>query len=204
VELTSTGVVDVRAVSVANGNLAVNNVGGISTSGAVAASGTVDMTANSPLTVGAPGIQAGGNITLTATNLTSAGNVTINGNVVSTGGAVVVSAANNLAQNATLNGLLGVSVSAGGLMTFGANSLALGSPVSYLQGGVALVPPWLIPPANAGSTGTALAPGNFVVTFLDQFLTAVDPQLLAMADPLDPANRTSDPLSVDGAQTCTP
>ena len=163
VELTNVGVLDVKGINAANGNIKLVNTGGISTSGSVVAnSGTVSMTANSPLTVGLGGISANGNITLTATNLTSAGNLTLNGNLTSSAGAITLSAANNFVQNSTLTAAQGISVTAGGSMSFGASANSVGNPLQYLSNGQSVMPP-------GNFTNQSSAPADYVVDFLNEF-----------------------------------
>jgi hypothetical protein len=170
IDFTNVGVVDIQGLNALNGNITVNNTGGIRTTGPVLArSGNVAMTANSPLTIGADGVSASGDITLTATNLTSAGNLTLNGPVVSSGGSVKLTAANNLVQNSAVKAANQILARSGNLMTFGPGATSDGASVVYELGGV----PVQAPPdptltgVNTLDTGAVL-PGDMVVVFLEK------------------------------------
>lgn len=205
IELTSAVPLTIVGLAVGSGDITINNTGGVSTSGAVTASnGAVTMTANSPLTVGSGGINAYGNITLTATNLTSSGDMVISGDLMTNNGALYLSAANNYAQYAVLRAAQGVTVSAGGQLTFGVGAFSYGNPITYLSNGLTVLPPW----EGAALTG---GPSSFVVSFLDQFQAVVDQQIVPVDgaappdphDPLDPRKRDRRTLVVEG-QVCVP
>ena len=175
--------IDLQGVLASSGNITIDNIGGISSSGAVAApSGTVSLTANSPLTIGTAGVQALGDITLNATNLTSSGNVQLNGAVVSTSGSVNLSAASNLVQNSAISAAQSVSVRVG---TAGAGSLSLGAgattdakSINYLLNGLAIA----APPRLNNPVPDSVAPTNFVASFLDVFEQALsEPVVLTNA-----------------------
>jgi hypothetical protein len=194
IELTSVGAIDIQGIRVANGNIAIVNTGGISTSGAIQVpNGNIAMIANSPLTIGVDGVTAGGGIDLTATNLTSPGNVTLNGNLTSTAGAISLNAAGNLVQNSLVRGALGVNARAGGSMTFGPNGYTVGNPVSYTAGGALVYAP--------GSSGTTSI--SFLDEFLDKFEAALATQTTDPSDPLGKKSRNKDTLVVEG-ETCKP
>jgi hypothetical protein len=197
IELTSVGAIDVQGIEAANGNIVLNNTGGISTSGAVLApNGSVSMTANSPLTIGTAGISASGNINLLATNLTSPGNMVLNGNLTSSAGAIAMAAAGNMTQNSVVNGALGVSAQAGGSMQFGPLADTLGSPISYQTGGNPIFPP---------GAGTRAGNLNFLDVFLDRFEDALVAQNPDISDPLGrKKDRDKDIVVVEGETTCKP
>ncbi len=181
------------------GDVKVVNTGGIFTSGPVRAPhGMVKMIANSPLVVGADGIYASGDIDLAATNLTSGGNMLINGNLISTDGAIRLFAANNFRQNGDLLAALGITVDAGGQMSFGPLAISHSNPVRYFVNGS----PVLAPP---GSLGELIARNgsstNLIIDFLSKFEDAIDAQAAKQNDP-DHKNRKGD-LVVEG-ETCRP
>ena len=158
------------------GNIDITNLGAITTSGPVVASvGNIFLTANSPLTIGAGGVAAGGDIVLTASNLTSAGDMTLNGPITS-GGKVILDAGNNLQQNSTVLGALGVTARAGGRANFGPFATSNNSPISYSAGGASIDPP----PTRLGASEVIVQETakqvDVIVTFLDQFQKAVDQQ----------------------------
>lgn len=180
VEFTNVGVLDVQGINVANGNFTLVNTGGLITSGAILVPrGTPSMTANSPLTIGAPGLTASGDVVLTATNLTSAGDMTINGPVTSTAGAAIFNAANNYGQNSAVTAANGISVSAGGAITFGAAATTTGAPVTFTANGLPVASPTpalgTALPLTTAQVQTQVATANapistFSVNF-DQILT---------------------------------
>ena len=194
VELTSMGAIDIQGIRATDGNIVINNTGGITTSGAVLApKGSVKMKANSPLTIGLDGITTSGNIDLVATNLTSPGNMIINGNLTSSAGAISLDAAGNMLQNGTVNGALGVNATAGGTMLFGPLASTLGNPVNYRANGV-----------SVGSPGSGSLIVNFLDVFLDKFEDALIAQNEDKTDPLNKKkNKDKDALVVEG-ETCKP
>ncbi|WP_029707799.1 beta strand repeat-containing protein, partial [Rhodoferax saidenbachensis] len=181
----------VLGVSVANGDVLLDNYGGVTTTGKVSASGAVSIAAHSPLTIGAGGITAGGGITLGAST-----DLTLNGVIQSTGAGISFNAGGNLVQNSGVIAAAGVSATAGGSITFGFNAFSSGNPVSYTDVNGAVTAP-------AVPLSAVVSPGGAVSDFLDQFLAAVDQQQTFSDDPFDPRNRSQDALVVEG-QICTP
>lgn len=154
VELTNVGGLSIAAISNTGGNITVSNTGGVSTIGTVSApNGTVSITANSPLTIGLGGVSAGGDVDLNASNLTSSGDMVLDGSVSSNSGAVRLSAANNLTQNGSVYGALGVTAKVGGVFTAGPSATSGVTPVNYSAGGQ----PVSAPPLNVGGLPTAPA-----------------------------------------------
>jgi hypothetical protein len=199
IELTNFGVMNIQKINNTGGNIIVSNTGGVTTFGAVTApAGSVFIKANSPLTIGAGGVSSSGNIDLTATNLTSSGDILLDGPINSSAGAVNLNAANNLTQNATVFGALGVNANVAGAITFGPNAKSGLLPVSYLAGGVPVAPPPNSEPtfdqAKAASVQT-----NFVTTFLDKFEVALQTQ----SDERRDKDKTRNELVVEG-EICRP
>jgi filamentous hemagglutinin family protein len=142
IAFTNVGALNIQGINVANGNLSVVNTGGVTTSGAISVSGgTTSLTANSPLVIGSAGLTSSGDVALTATNLTSTGNMTINGPVTSTAGAAIFNAANNYGQYNTVTAANGISVTAGGTISFGPSATAVGAPVTFTASGLPVAPP---------------------------------------------------------------
>ncbi len=211
--LTNLGPIDILGINVANGNITVNNTGGIRSNTAAIATprGRISMTANSPLTIGSGGVSASGDIVLTATNLTSAGNMTLNGPVTSSNGSIAMSAATDLIQNGAVSAALGVTASAGASLTFGPLATTLGSPVVYTSNGASTVaPPGAAPkpvvvasmPEVASSAAPiSNSPADLVVAFLsttEKVLSNKDSDTL---DPDKTSKKTKDGV-VTEAQTC--
>jgi hypothetical protein len=167
-QLLNTGLISVTAANDA-GDFIVESFGGVETKGQIRTSGAISITANSPLTIGVDGIVAGGGITLKATNLTSAGDITLNGPVHSNTGGVILSAANNMVQNAEVYGAMGVSADIGGTVAYGPNAKTGIPPVSYVVDGVQIAAPGVPPEATQGQA-------NLVTTFLDKFEVALQNQ----------------------------
>ena len=160
---------EIAGVINTGGDVTINNVGGVMTTGLVISPRfKVNVTANSPLTIGAAGITAGGDINLTATNLTSAGNITLNGPVTSDG-VVNLRAANNMVQNSAVFGAGGISASAGGSIMFGPSATSGRAPVVYTSGGSLVSAP--TPAATKSSSS-----GDVIVTFLNLFEKAIETQ----------------------------
>ena len=176
-DITLVNGVPLRLANVTNAGGAVNitSTGGITTVGLISAPatplGNVTLTANSPLTIGPAGIKAGGSIVLTATDLTSAGDMTLNG-PLSAGNTVTLAAANDLVQNSAVRGANGVSVTAGGTITFGPQATTDNPPVKYTVGGA----PIAAPPSSQSITPESSAAGNIIVTFLDLFQRELNKQ----------------------------
>ena len=178
--LTNLGPIDILGINVANGNITVNNTGGIrSNTAAIAAPrGRISMTANSPLTIGFGGVAASGDIVLAATNLTSAGNMTLNGPVTSSSGSIAMSAATNLVQNGAVSAALGVTASAGVNLTFGPLATTVGSPVVYTSNGAAAVAP------RGAAALPVIAPPTPVVAAPPPIVAAPTPEVIAPAAPI--------------------
>ena len=227
IEFNNVGVLEGRDIKVVNGNLALNNIGGIRTSGAIVASnGSVTLSAHSPITIGTPGITATGNITLTAANAID-GNMTLNGPITSSAGSVALTAASNYVQNAPITAASGVAASAGGLMTFGAGASTDGSPVSYSAAGQLQPPPPATLAAQTASSDLASQTAvltNSVVAFTDTFADTVLAQDFSSSvqvasastsnasateakpaepDPLKERKKNKENVVVEG-KTCTP
>ena len=200
IELTNVGAIDILGINNSGGNIEVVNTGGIVTKGDVTApAGTVTLTSNSPLTVGKDGLSATGNIVLRASNLTSAGNMTLDGPVISRAGSVQLSAANNLVQNSTVHGALGVKVDVGGNLILGPLATAGAQPVTYLTGGTPVSPP----PPPGGRSDQIL--NNMVAAFLNSFETTLEPRPGAKfgnSDKSEGSKKHSD-LVVEG-EVCRP
>jgi filamentous hemagglutinin family protein len=200
VELVNLGVLNIQGISNIDGNILVSNTGGITTTGPVTApAGRISITANSPLTIGVGGVSSSGNIDLSATNATSSGDMLLNGTISSSAGAVNLNAANNLTQNGTVYGALGVNANVGGVLTFASSAKSGITPVSYLVGGKSVTSP----PSTVDSPVTPVIPVipilpplggaellpvtfdevkdaaiqvNLVTTFLDKFEIALQTQ----------------------------
>jgi hypothetical protein len=168
IALVNSGALSIGSMANAAGNIDVTNTGAITTVGPVTApTGNIGITANSPLTVGAGGISASGNITLVATNLTSAGNLTLDGALYA-GDKVGLKAGGNLVQNFAVVGINGVTATAQGSATYGPFATTNFPTILYTAGGIPVAPP----PAVLSST--LQAPGDIIVTFLDQFQQTVN------------------------------
>jgi hypothetical protein len=200
----NSGVLELKSLTVANGNATLVNTGGVSSTGSIVVKGKYSSTTNSPLTVGAGGITALGDIELIATNLTSAGNIVLNGNVTSESGAIAITAASDLVQNSTVTAALGLTTTAGGAITFGPNAKSNGNPVKYSANGLVLFPPGVGP--GTQSAVAASAQVDFVATFLDKFERAIAAQNVAITEtPQERRDKEKKEtgLAVEG-QSCTP
>jgi filamentous hemagglutinin len=187
---------DVQGITVAGGNLVLDNTGALTTSGAIhVPAGNIAITTHSPLTINST-VDASGNITLAALSPDSSSNITLNGAMTSTTGGISVQAYNNFIQNAGLNAALAIDVSAGGVVAFGPGALSVGNPVSYQVNGTPYLPPWVAATLSGGAT-------DFVVAFLDQFQAVLDAQVLAMDDPLGIKQRSKEGLVLEG-DICKP
>ena len=201
------GVIDIQGIDAYNGDVVVNNTGGIRTSGLVTAPyGNIAMTANSPLTIGSAGLSAGGNIDLAATNLTSLGDVTLNGPVKSTGGSIMMTAANTFIQNSAVSAALGVTAIAGAGFTFGPAATSAGNPVYYSSGTAPPTPSPQLPSTPAATqlvtTPTiSSSPTDFVVAFLSHLEDVLREQN-AGTDADKTSKKTKDGVVI-GAQTCS-
>jgi hypothetical protein len=204
IALTNAAVLDVSGISLASGNLSVDNTGGISNSGAIYVDGgTLDIKAHSPITINSP-VTASGNILLVAGNVGTStpvadptSNITINGSITSTAGGISIQAYNNFIQNSNLSAALAIDVSAGGSMFFGPGAYSVGNPVTYMVNGAPYMPPWIASTLSGGAT-------DFVVAFLDQFQAVLDAQQVAsIDDPLGLAQRGQEGIVVEG-EICKP
>jgi hypothetical protein len=194
--LTNGVALDVQGITVAGGNLVLDNTGALTTSGAIhVPAGNIAITTHSPLTINST-VDASGNITLAALSPDSSSNITLNGAMTSTTGGISVQAYNNFIQNAGLNAALAIDVSAGGVVAFGPGALSVGNPVSYQVNGTPYLPPWVAATLSGGAT-------DFVVAFLDQFQAVLDAQVLAMDDPLGIKQRSKEGLVLEG-DICKP
>jgi hypothetical protein len=205
IALTNAAVLDMQGISLANGNLAIDNTGGISNSGAInVAGGDVSIKAHSPITIGNT-VTASGNITLTAGNVGTApivadptSNIVINNPMTSSAGTISIFANNNFTQNSTLNAALAVDVnSIFGSLSFGPGAYSVGNPVTYMVNGAPYMPPWIASTLSGGAT-------DFVVAFLDQFQAVLDAQQVAsIDDPLGLKLRGQEGIVVEG-EICKP
>ena len=196
--------IDLQGVLASSGNITIDNIGGISSSGAVAApSGAVSLTANSPLTIGTAGVQALGDITLNATNLTSSGNVQLNGAVVSTSGSVNLSAASNLVQNSAISAAQSVSVRVGaagaGSLSLGAGATTDAKSINYLLNGLAIA----APPRLNNPVPESAAPTNFVASFLDVFEQALSEPVVLTSAPAKAAATEADKTADKATEKAT-
>lgn len=191
VAFTNTGVLDVTGITVAKGDVLLDNTGAFSSSGAInAPQGTVSIAAHSPLSIGA-GVLAGGNIQLAALTNSTNSNIVVNGNLVSTSGGISAQAFNNYVQNGTLNAAQGINVTAGGSISFGPGAFSVGNPVNYTANGLVYTPPWVAATLTGGPT-------SFVADFLNQFQTALDAQIYAADDPLGKRQLAGEGVVVEG------
>jgi hypothetical protein len=198
IALTNVAALDVSSISLANGNLKIDNTGGISSSGIINVDGgTVDFKSHSPITVG-NSVIASGNITLAALTPDGTSNITLNGAMTSTGGGISIQAYNNFKQNSNLSAALGIDVSTiAGSLTFGPGAYSIGNPVTYMVNGAPYMPPWIASTLSGGAT-------DFVVAFLDQFQAVLDAhQVASIDDPLGLAQRGQEGIVVEG-EICKP
>lgn len=196
VAFTNIGALDVQPITVAGGNLVLDNTGALTSSGAIhVPAGSISTTTHSPLTINNT-VNANGNITLAALSPNSTSNITINGSLTSTAGGISVQAYNNFIQNAGLSAALAINVSAGGSLTFGPGAISVGNPVTYAVNGVPYVPPWIASTLSGGSN-------DYVVSFLDQFQAVLDAQAVVADDPLGIKQHSNDSLVVEG-ELCKP
>jgi hypothetical protein len=187
-----------QGISLANGNLSINNTGGISNSGTINVdAGTVDILAHSPITI-SKAVTSSGNITLAALTPDGTSNITLNGSMTSTAGGISIQAYNNFIQNSNLSAALAIDVSTiAGNMTFGPGAYSVGNPVMYTVNGAVYMPPWIASTLSGGAT-------DFVVAFLDQFQAVLDAQqVAAIDDPLGLKQRGQEGIVVEG-EICKP
>ena len=198
VGLTSGAALDVSGVSLASGNLSVENTGSVSNSGVIKVDGgNFEIKSHSPITVGNT-VTASGNIVLAALTPDGTSNITLNGSMTSTGGGISIQAYNNFIQNSRLSAALGIDVSTiAGSLTFGPGAYSVGNPVTYMVNGASYMPPWIASTLSGGAT-------DFVVAFLDQFQAVLDAQQLAsIDDPLGLLQRGQEGIVVEG-EICKP
>jgi hypothetical protein len=199
IELINFGVLNIQRINNGAGNIVVSNTGGVTISGAVTApAGSVSFTANSPLTIGSGGVSSSGNIDLIATNRTSSGDIVLNGPINSSAGSVNLNAANNLTQNDTVFGALGVNASVGGVFTFSSTAKSGLTPVSYSVGGKPVSPP-PNPASTFDQAKDASTQTNLVTTFLEKFEIALQSQ----SDQKRDKDKARNDLVVEG-EICRP
>lgn len=188
---------DVQGITVAAGNVDIDNTGAFSSSGAISApAGSISIQTHSPLTI-ANTVDANGNITLSALSPDGSSNVTLNGAMASAEGGISVQAYNNFIQNSRLSAALAIDVrTLAGSLQFGPSAFSVGNPVSYSINGVSYQPPWITSTLTGGPT-------SFVVAFLDQFQAALDAQFVLVDDPLGLRRRGREGVVVEG-EICTP
>jgi hypothetical protein len=198
ITLTNAAVLDMQGISLASGNLSINNSGGISNSGTINVdAGSVDILAHSPITISNT-VTSSGNITLAALTQDGTSNITLNGSMTSTAGGISIQAYNNFIQNSNLSAALAIDVSTiAGSMTFGPGAYSVGNPVMYTVNGAPYMPPWIASTLSGGAT-------DFVVAFLDQFQAVLDAQQVAsIDDPLGLNQRGQEGIVVEG-EICKP
>jgi hypothetical protein len=198
ITLTNAAVLDMQGISLASGNLSINNTGGISNSGTINVdAGTVDIVSHSPITI-SNAVTSSGNITLAALTQDGTSNITLNGSMTSTAGGISIQAYNNFIQNSNLSAALAIDVSTiAGNMTFGPGAYSVGNPVMYTVNGAVYMPPWIASTLSGGAT-------DFVVAFLDQFQAVLDAQQVAsIDDPLGLKQRGQEGIVVEG-EICKP
>jgi hypothetical protein len=198
IALTNGAAMDLSGISLANGNLSIDNTGGISNSVAIKVDGgTVDIKSHSPITVSSA-VTASGNITLAALTPDGTSNITLNGAMTSTAGGISIQAYNNFIQNSNLSAALAIDVSTiAGSLTFGPGAYSIGNPVTYTVNGAPYMPPWIASTLSGGAT-------DFVVAFLDQFQAVLDAQQAApIDDPLGLMQSSQEGIVVEG-EICKP
>ena len=198
IALTNGAAMDLSGISLANGNLSIDNTGGISNSVAIKVDGgTVDIKSHSPITIGNT-VTASGNITLAALTPDGTSNITLNGAMTSTAGGISIQAYNNFIQNSNLSAALAIDVSTiAGSLTFGPGAYSIGNPVTYTVNGAPYMPPWIASTLSGGAT-------DFVVAFLDQFQAVLDAQQAApIDDPLGLMQSSQEGIVVEG-EICKP
>lgn len=194
-------VMSVVGITVANGNMALDNTGALTvdkttdTSTIKVNGGSLKLEAHSPINING-NLLASGDITLAALTANADSNITVNGNLTSTAGGITAQAHNNYIQNSKLFAALGINISAGGTIALGKDAFSTGNPLNYTANGVAYTPPWVA----AAQTG---GPTSFVADFLNQFQTALDAQVFTADDPLGKKQAKNEGVVVEG-NICTP
>ena len=195
VALTNSHVLDVQGITVANGNLVLDNTGGWSNSGGISVpAGSIQIATHSPLAVNAA-IAASGDIALSAMTPDTTSNMSITAPVTSTAGGISIQVYNNLYQNSRLTAALGLDVSAGSI-SLGANAYGTGNPVTYTVAGQPYTPVWFSQTSAGGVTDS-------VATFLDAFQLALDEQNGSSDDPLGKKKQSEEGVVVEDA-ACKP
>lgn len=129
----------------AGGDVYLENVGGVTTTGTVTSSGgSVMLKANSPLTIGTGGVDATNNIALTAAASGGSDDLTLNG-PLSAGGNISLTAGSQIFENST--------ISAGGTVTRAANLNTATTPTE-----TPVIPPSLEPQPPDGLVLVAQVP----------------------------------------------
>ena len=194
--LSGFAVSDVGLNVPSSGNISLINNGALDLKGISLANGNLSIETHSPITVSSP-VNVSGNITLAAPTPGPTSNITINSPMTSTAGGISISAANNFIQNSNLSAALAIDVSAGGSMFFGPGAYSVGNPVTYMVNGAPYMPPWIASTLSGGAT-------DFVVAFLDQFQAVLDAQQVASNDdPLGLKQRGHEGIVVEG-EICKP
>jgi hypothetical protein len=194
--LSGFAVSDVGLNVPSSGNISLINNGALDLKGISLANGNLSIETHSPITVSSP-VNVSGNITLAAPTPGPTSNITINSPMTSTMGGISISAANNFIQNSNLSAALAIDVNAGGSMFFGPGAYSVGNPVTYMVNGAPYMPPWIASTLSGGAT-------DFVVAFLDQFQAVLDAQQVASNDdPLGLKQRGHEGIVVEG-EICKP
>jgi hypothetical protein len=179
-----------------SGNVSLYNNGALDLKGISLANGNLSIETHSPITVSSP-VNVSGNIALAAPTPGPTSNITINSPMTSTLGGISIAAANNFIQNSNLSAALAIDVSAGGSMSFGPGAYSVGNPVSYSVNGAPYLPPWIASTLSGGAT-------DFVVAFLDQFQAVLDAQQVTpMDDPLGLMQSSQEGIVIEG-EICRP
>ncbi len=144
IEIDNTGAlaVDTLVNNATTGNVALQNIGAVTTDAAtVLSGGTVSIVAHSPLTIGAGGVTANDTVTLEASPSGGADNLTINGDITSNFGDINLTAGSSIvvgpaialnAPNGTITMTEGLNGTQTGTLAAAANAAATSTTVSSL------------------------------------------------------------------------
>lgn len=158
-------------LTASNGNIDIDNTGGLTTTALVsAAGGYVHFTAHSPIAIGNGGIQAGTGVQLSATTASAGSTVAIDGAITSATGPVAVSAYGSITQNASITG----------------DSIVLASSAGNIA-----IAPTAIDTVTTGGTIQVSAPAGTITSTASNFAGAT-PSLLSAA----PATATTTTTTV--------
>ena len=91
-DLTDEQAITLGTLNASNGNLTVNNTGGITTTLPISASGTISLTAHSPITIGSGGLAAGQGVRISAVTPDAASVINVNGSISAASGAISIDA----------------------------------------------------------------------------------------------------------------